>query len=88
MQTQTVTSLKRYKEIGDVLLKWGFVSDALENLSPGLAKMNLTMRLHPDVARMSPYERMRHVLEDLGPGICQIRPDPVYPPGNDLARDV
>jgi hypothetical protein len=38
MQTQTVTSLKRYKEIGDVLLNRGFVSDALENLSPGLAK--------------------------------------------------
>jgi ubiquinone biosynthesis protein len=71
MQTQTVTSLKRYKEIGDVLLKWGFVSDALENLSPGLAKMNLTMRLHPDVARMSPYERMRHVLEDLGPAFVK-----------------
>ena len=72
MPTQTpVTSLNRYRQIGDTLLKWGFVSDALQELSPGLANINLTMRLHPDVAHMSPYERMRHVLEDLGPAFVK-----------------
>ncbi len=67
MQTKTASNLKRYKEIGDVLLKWGFGSTLLEDLSPGLAKMNLHGRLHPDIAGMSVYERMRHVLEELGP---------------------
>jgi ubiquinone biosynthesis protein len=67
MQTKTVSNLKRYKEIGDVLLKWGFGSTLLEDLSPGLARMNLQGRLHPDIAGMSVYERMRHVLEELGP---------------------
>ena len=67
MQTKTVTGLKRYKEIGDVLLKWGFAESALEDLSPGLAKMDLQKRLHPEICNMSVYERMRHVLEDLGP---------------------
>jgi ubiquinone biosynthesis protein len=67
MQTKTVSNLKRYKEIGDVLLKWGFGSTLLEDLSPGLAKMNLHGKLHPEIAGMSVYERMRHVLEELGP---------------------
>lgn len=64
---QTVVSIRRYREIGDTLVRWGFASDALEELSPGLASINLTMRLHPDIGHMSPQERMRHVLEDLGP---------------------
>jgi ubiquinone biosynthesis protein len=67
MQTKTVSNIKRYKEIGDVLLNWGFGTTLLEDLSPGLAKMNLSGRLHPNIANMSVYERMRHVLEDLGP---------------------
>jgi hypothetical protein len=67
LQTKTVSNLKRYKEIGDVLLKWGFGTTLLEDLSPGLARMNLQGRLHPNIAGMSVYERMRHVLEELGP---------------------
>ena len=68
---QAAISFNRYREIGEVLVKWGFVSQALEDLSPGLANMNLTLRLHPDVGRMSPQERMRHVLEDLGPSFIK-----------------
>jgi len=71
MPTKPVSNLKRYKEIGDVLLKWGFGSTLLEDLSPGLAKMNLHGRLHPDIAGMSVYERMRHVLEELGPAFVK-----------------
>jgi len=67
IMNQNAISFKRYREIGEVLVKWGFVSQALEELSPGLANMNLTLRLHPDIGKMSPQERMRHVLEDLGP---------------------
>lgn len=67
IMNQNAISFKRYREIGEVLVKWGFVSQALEELSPGLANMDLTMRLHPDIGKMSPQERMRHVLEDLGP---------------------
>jgi ubiquinone biosynthesis protein len=67
MQTTPVTSLKRYREIGEVLLKWGFGTTVLEDLSPGLAAMNINERLHPEIAGMTVYERMRHVLEDLGP---------------------
>jgi ubiquinone biosynthesis protein len=64
---QTAVNIKRYKQIVDVLLKWGFGEIFLEELSPGLAKMNLSAKLHPDIAGMSVNERMRHALEDLGP---------------------
>jgi ubiquinone biosynthesis protein len=67
MQSQAVISLKRYREIADVLLKWGFGEILLEEFSPGLARMNLHARLHPEIGTMSVYERMRHVLEELGP---------------------
>lgn len=67
MQSQTVTSFRRYQEIGEVLLKWGFAETVLEELSPGLAKMNIRQRLRPDLGEMTVYERMRHVIEDLGP---------------------
>jgi ubiquinone biosynthesis protein len=62
-----VINLKRYKEIADVLLKWGFGAVLIEELSPGLARMNLQLRLHPELAGMTVYERIRHVLEELGP---------------------
>ncbi len=67
MQTQTGISLKRYKEIGEVLYEWGFGTTLLEDLSPGLRNMNIGNRLHPQIRGMTVYERMRHVLEDLGP---------------------
>ncbi len=67
MQTKTGVSLKRYKEIAEVLYEWGFVSTVLEDLSPGLRNMDISTRLHPQIRGMTVYERMRHVLEDLGP---------------------
>lgn len=67
MHSQTVISLKRYKEIGEVLYSWGFGTTILEDLSPGLRNMNISGRLHPQIRGMTVYERMRHVLEDLGP---------------------
>jgi len=67
MQTQTGISLKRYKEIAEVLYEWGFGTTLLEDLSPGLRNMNIGYRLHPQIRGMTVYERMRHVLEDLGP---------------------
>ncbi len=67
MPTKTGVSLKRYKEIAEVLYEWGFVSTVLEDLSPGLRNMDISTRLHPQIRGMTVYERMRHVLEDLGP---------------------
>ena len=42
MPTSALTSLKRYKEIGEVLYKWGFGTTFLEDLSPGLKAMNVS----------------------------------------------
>jgi ubiquinone biosynthesis protein len=67
MQTTTGVSLQRYKEIAQVLYEWGFISTVLEDLSPGLRNMDISTRLHPQIRGMTVYERMRHVLEDLGP---------------------
>jgi len=67
MQAPATGNLKRYREIIEVLYDWGFGTTSLEELSPGLAKMNLAERLHPQIAGMSVHERMRHVLENLGP---------------------
>ena len=67
MQTKTGISLKRYKEIGEILYEWGFGTTLLEDLSPGLRNMNIGTRLHPQIRGMTVYERIRHVLEDLGP---------------------
>jgi len=62
-----VTSLRRYKQIADVLMKYGFGAVVLEDLSPGLAKWNLQKKLHPDLESLSEYERFRLVLQELGP---------------------
>jgi len=67
MHAKTVPTIRRYKEIGEVLYKWGFGTTFLEDLSPGLRAMNLSTKLHPNISGMTVYERMRHVLEDLGP---------------------
>jgi ubiquinone biosynthesis protein len=67
MQTNTGVSLKRYRQIAEVLYEWGFGTTLLEDLSPGLRNMNIGTRLHPQISGMTVYERMRHVLEDLGP---------------------
>ena len=67
MPTSALTSLMRYKEIGEVLYKWGFGTTFLEDLSPGLRAMNVGTRRHPNISGMTVYERVRHVLEDLGP---------------------
>ncbi|MCX6698444.1 MAG: AarF/ABC1/UbiB kinase family protein [Methanomicrobiales archaeon] len=67
MQTQTGVSLKRYRKIAEVLYEWGFGTTLVEDLSPGLRNMNIGDRLHPQIRGMTVNERMRHVLEDLGP---------------------
>ena len=71
MQSQTVISLKRYREIGNVLVQWGFGEILLEEFSPGLARMNLHAKLHPEIGDMTVYERMRHVLEEPGPAFVK-----------------
>ena len=59
--------LKRYREIIEILFKYGFGSYFLEELSPGLAKMDILGRFHPDILSFSLYERARMAIEELGP---------------------
>ncbi|MBN1166494.1 MAG: AarF/ABC1/UbiB kinase family protein [Methanospirillaceae archaeon] len=59
--------LKRYHEIYEILLKYGFSAYLLEELSPGLAKMDLQSRFHPELHSYSLYERIRMAVEELGP---------------------
>ncbi|WAI02007.1 ABC1 kinase family protein [Methanogenium organophilum] len=60
-----VTRLRRYSQIADVLIKYGF-GIALEQLHPGTTSRRLFRRKAP-VSDLSDYERIRLALEELGP---------------------
>jgi ubiquinone biosynthesis protein len=62
-----VTRLERYKQIADILMKYDFGMLLLEDLSPGFRKLRLERKLHPDIASLSTYERVRMAIEELGP---------------------
>ncbi|WP_254059176.1 AarF/ABC1/UbiB kinase family protein, partial [Methanogenium sp. MK-MG] len=60
-----VTRLRRYGQIADVLIKYGF-GIALEQVYPGSARRRFFRRKAP-VSNLSDYERIRLALEELGP---------------------
>lgn len=64
-------SIRRYREIIRILSKYGFGALFLEDISPGLAKMELQKRLHPELDGYSKYELMRFAIEELGPAFVK-----------------
>lgn len=78
MDLKTLTSLGRFKEIIVTLMRYGF-ADLVQRLAlPGTASLEKITRVESD---LSTYERIRAVLEDLGPTfikfgqIMSVRPD-------------
>ena len=64
-------SLQRYREIVRILTKYGFGAYFLEEISPGLAKMDLQRRLHPELESYTKFELMRFAIEELGPAFVK-----------------
>jgi len=64
-------SIQRYREIINILSKYGFGALFLEDISPGLAKMDLQKRLHPELEGYTKYELMRFAIEELGPAFVK-----------------
>ena len=63
----TRVTLKRYKEIGEVLIKYGF-GYAINEFLPGFVSSRTARRKQiEDINAYSPYARVRMVLEELGP---------------------
>lgn len=60
-----VTKLRRYSQIADVLIKYGF-GIALEQLHPGTTRRHLFQKKAP-VENLTEYERIRLAFEELGP---------------------
>ncbi len=60
-----VTRLRRYSQIADILIKYGF-GIALEQVDPGSARRRF-FRKKAQVNNLSDYERIRLALEELGP---------------------
>ena len=82
---RNIRSLRRYRQIIRVLIKYGF-DHALElmGLSQFVARgRKLFRKPEPEIARLSPAERMRLALEELGPTFVKLgqilstRPDVV-----------
>ena len=78
MDFSTITRLGRFKDLVSILLRYGF-DDLVERLDvPG---MGLVRKIHPADPSLTPYERIRHALEELGPTfvkfgqIMSLRPD-------------
>jgi len=63
--------IQRYREITRILSKYGFGAFFLEDLSPGLAKMDLQRRLHPELEDYTKYELLRFAVEELGPAFVK-----------------
>lgn len=63
--------IQRYREIIRILSKYGFGAFFLEDISPGLAKMDLQRRLHPELEGYTKYELMRLAVEELGPAFVK-----------------
>ena len=64
-------SIQRYREIISILSKYGFGALFLEDISPGLAKMDLQRRLHPELEGYTKFELMRFAIEELGPAFVK-----------------
>lgn len=60
-----VTKLRRYSQIADVLIKYGF-GIALEQIDPGSSRRRFFRKKAP-VNTLSDYERIRLAFEELGP---------------------
>lgn len=78
MDFSTISSLSRFKDLISVLLRYGF-DDLVDRLDiPGMALVRKIHRVDP---KLSPYQRIRHALEELGPTfvkfgqIMSLRPD-------------
>lgn len=59
-----VTRLRRYRQIADVLAKYGF-DILVEEVFPGIGRLRGAPK--PAEERRSVYERIRLALEELGP---------------------
>jgi ubiquinone biosynthesis protein len=59
-----VSRFRRYRQIADVLVKYGF-GIAVEELTPGIWRWRFYQRLFPE--KRPVYERIRLALEELGP---------------------
>src|SRR5512140_952905 len=71
---RNIRSIKRYRQIGRVLFKYGF-DQVLEylNLSHFVARgRRLLRRDEQRLAQLSPAERMRLALEELGPSFVKL----------------
>jgi len=64
-------SVRRYQEIIGILSRYGFGYLFLEDISPGLAKMDIQRRLHPELEGYTKYQLLRFAIEDLGPAFVK-----------------
>ncbi len=64
-------SIQRYREIVQILTKYGFGAFFLEEISPGLAKMDIQRRLHPELEGYTKFQLMRFAIEELGPAFVK-----------------
>jgi ubiquinone biosynthesis protein len=78
VEIRSLVKLRRFKEIVMTLIKYGF-DDLVQRLD--LPGMELIKKIHEKDEELSTYERIRRVLEDLGPTfvkfgqIMSLRPD-------------
>lgn len=78
MDIRTVLQIGRFKDILFTLFKYG-LDDVVDRLD--LPGRQLFARIHPDVDKMSTWERIRRTLEELGPTfvkfgqLLSLRPD-------------
>ncbi|RLB42618.1 MAG: ABC transporter [Deltaproteobacteria bacterium] len=78
MDIRTLLQIRRFKDILFTLFKYG-LDDVVDRLD--LPGRELFAKIHPDVDKMSTWERIRHTLEDLGPTfvkfgqLLSLRPD-------------
>ncbi len=61
-----VTRFRRYGQIADILIKYGF-GIALEEMYPGTTRRHLFQRKKQPEIHLNEYERVRLALEELGP---------------------
>ena len=61
-----VTRFRRYGQIADILIKYGF-GIALEEMYPGTTRRHLFQRKKQPEIQLNEYERVRLALEELGP---------------------
>ncbi|MFP4037713.1 MAG: ABC1 kinase family protein [Desulfobacteraceae bacterium] len=78
MELKTLSNLGRFRDVGSVLIRYGF-DDLVARLE--LPGMGVLRRIKNHEAELTPYQRIRHTLEELGPTfvkfgqVMSIRPD-------------